>query len=363
KISVLPPDVNVSDLYFTPDNGAIRFGLGAVKGVGEGAVSSILTARTADGPFVSFTDLCCRIDLRLNNRKVLETLIRSGAFDRFGRSRASLSAGLDTAIDIASAERDAAASTQSLLFDEPISKDHADSFPELPEWPFEEKIQHEKETLGFFLTGHPLERWADELALFGDVTAETAHEHVDENVRIVGLVGAIKKNQIKKGQNEGKTMAKLTLDDLTGSVPVTVFASLYEKVAGWLEGGRPILVSGIVRAAMAPGASDGSEEGAPVQVEIIAKEIQQLDGIREEKTREIRLMAPLAETTDETFLGVKRLLESSPGSTPVSLAVTKPGGYEARFNLPSKYAVRPSTALTDGLEKLLGPRSVRYVYA
>ncbi|MEO7919659.1 MAG: DNA polymerase III subunit alpha, partial [Thermoanaerobaculia bacterium] len=233
KIPVLPPDVNASDLYFTPDGESIRFGLGAVKGVGEGAVASVLNARTAEGPFRSMTDFCARVDLRLNNRKVIEALIRSGSFDSLGRTRSSLAAGLDSCIASAASEREALSSSQNLLFGEPTAADRTDHFAELPEWHADEKIRYEKETLGFYITGHPLARFEDEIAMFGDVTAETAREKVDQIVKIVGLVGAVKKNQIKKGQNEGKIMAKVILEDLTGSVPVTVFASLLDKIGSW----------------------------------------------------------------------------------------------------------------------------------
>src|SRR5450759_2232703 len=208
KISVLPPDVNASDLSFAPDGPAIRFGLGAVKGVGEGAVASVLAARAGDGPFKSLTDFCSRVDLRLNNRRVIEALIKSGCFDSLGKSRAAFLDGLDHAIDVAADAREAASSNQTLLFEVPQETPVEDQFPDKPEWNVDEKIRYEKETLGFYITGHPLARFEDEIRMFGDVTCETLRERLDAQVKLVGLVGAIKKNQIKKGQNEGKMMAK-----------------------------------------------------------------------------------------------------------------------------------------------------------
>ena len=129
KIPVLPPDVNASDLSFAPDGPAIRFGLGAVKGVGEGAVASILAARAGDGPFKSLTDFCSRVDLRLNNRRVVEALIKSGCFDSLGKSRAAFLDGLDHAIDVATDAREAASSNQALLFDVPKETRIEDQFP------------------------------------------------------------------------------------------------------------------------------------------------------------------------------------------------------------------------------------------
>lgn len=364
KIPVLPPDVNASDLYFTPDGEAVRFGLGAVKGVGVGAVESILAARASEGPFASLTDFCCRVDLRLNNRKVLEALLKSGSFDSFGTTRRSLLEGLDSAIEVANAERDVAASSQSFLFDESLSKDRTDRFPPVPEWHADEKIRYEKETLGFYITGHPLTRFEEEISLFGNATAETARERVDQTVRLVGILSAIKKNQIKKGQNEGKTMAKALLEDLTGAIPVTVFANLLERLGPWFANGQPVLVTGTVRASVAPGAAEPDPaEGASVPVEIIAREIQPLEGMREAQARALRLHANLPETLEDALASVRELLENAPGNVPVTLVLARSGHFEAEVRLDPRFAVKPSPELTAGIERLLGERSVQFVYA
>jgi DNA polymerase III subunit alpha len=361
KIPVLPPDVNSSDLYFTPDGDAIRFGLGAVKGVGEGAVQSILDARSSDGSFVSMADFCSRVDLRLNNRKVIEALIKSGSFDSLGRTRRALSEGLDMTVDTASAEREARDSNQSLLFEEADPGKPLDRFPDVPEWHADEKIKAEKETLGFYITGHPLARFEEEIALFGDTTAETARERIDLPAKIVGILGTIKRSQIKKGQNEGKMMAKAVLEDLTGSIPLTIFASLYEKVSGWLAPGRPLVVVGTIRSVATLGAPELEGEGMQVPVELIAREITPLEGLREASAREMRLMASIPDTLEETFASVRQLLETSPGSVPVSFELKRAGHFEARVRLSPRFAVRPTPELTTGLTQLLGPNAVRYV--
>ena len=247
--------------------------------------------------------------MRLNNRKVIEALIRSGSFDSLGKSRAALTAGVDSAMDVATAERKSNDSGQGGLFGDEASHDHADRFPDLPEWSPDERIRYEKETLGFYITGHPLARFEEEIGLFGDVTAENAAAKVDQNVKIVALLASLKKTQIKKGQNEGKMMAKGVLEDLTGSVPVTIFASLLERVGPWLAEGRPVLVSGVVRSSSAPGAPEPEEGGGIVPVEIIAREIQALEGMREAAACEVRLTTPLPGTLDETL----RLRPRDPG--------------------------------------------------
>ena len=363
KISVLPPDVNASDLSFAPDGPAIRFGLGAVKGVGEGAVASVLAARAGDGPFKSLTDFCSRVDLRLNNKRVIEALIKSGCFDSLGKSRAAFLGGLDHAVDVAAATREAAASGQSLLFDAPEETQIEDQFPDVPEWSVDEKIRYEKETLGFYITGHPLARFEDEIRMFGDVTCETLRDRLDAPVKLVGLVGAIKKNQIKKGQNEGKMMAKAVVEDLTGSVPVTVFASLLERVGSWFAPGRAVLVTGTVRLSMAPGggthdASEGETAGIPI--ELIAREIQPLEGMREQSAREVVISPPNFDTFDESAMG--QILRRYPGSMPVFLEMRRSGQFEARQKIDPRLWVRPTPDFTADLEKLLGPKSVRYNY-
>ncbi len=364
RIKILPPDVNLSDLSFTPADEAIRFGLGAVKGVGAGAVNSILQARAECGPFRSLTDFCRRVDMRLNNRKVVEALIRAGAFDFLGRTRATLEAGLESAMESAASARRAESSLQDSLFgDELVESDGSDSFPDLPEWHADEKIRHEKETLGFYITGHPLARFEEEVRLFGTVTAEAASEKVDQSVRLVGLVSSIKKNQIKKGQNEGKTMAKVVLEDLTGTVPLTVFASLYEKISTWFGPGRAVLVTGTVRSATAPGAGEPMEGETAGPIEIIARDIQMLEGLREASAREVVLFAQVPETLDDTFGSVRELLENAPGTVPVKFRLRRAGQFEADIRVSPRLAVRPTPELTDGLERLLGPHAVRYLYS
>ena len=365
KIPVLPPDVNKSEMSFTPDGDSIRFGLGAVKGVGEGAVASVLGARAGDGPFRSLTDFCSRVDLRLNNRRVIEALVKSGCFDSLGKTRAALLDGLDNAIDVAAAAREAASSSQSLLFDVPKESAVEDRFPDKPEMSADERIRFEKETLGFYITGHPLTRFEEEIRLFGDATCETLHERIDAPVKLVGLVSSIKKNQIKKGQNEGKMMAKAVVEDLTGTVAVTVFASLLERINGWFAPGKAILVTGTVRSSMQIGAAaasaDHEGESASMPIEVIAREIQALEGMKEQGARHVVVSPPNFDTFDERSFG--EILRRFPGSTPVFLEMRRSGQFAAPLKLSPEFWIRPTPEFTASMETLLGPGSVRYAYA
>src|SRR6266540_5553646 len=257
-IKILPPDINESNYSFTVVGPNIRFGLGAVKGVGQGAIESILEARRGVGRYKSMLEFCESVDLRACNKKVIEALIKSGSFDSFGTSRRALFESIDPTADSAQRRKEEKERGQSSLFSAlaaPLSPLRGERVAEgrvrganIPEWPEEEKLRHEKETLGFYITGHPLNKYAEELQLFsGGVTTETLHRHVDETVNIGGIISQLKRSKIKKGPNEGKIMAKFVLDDQFGSVDVVVFSDLYAKYAKWLDNGVAVLVTATVK--------------------------------------------------------------------------------------------------------------------
>src|ERR1043165_4933964 len=248
-IKILPPDINESNYAFTVVGPNIRFGLGAVKGVGQGAIESILEARRRVGRYKSMFEFCEYVDLRACNKKVIEALIKSGSFDSFGLSRRALFESIDNTADSAQRTKDEKERGQSSLFGmASTSIMPAPRIAPLPEWPEEEKLRHEKETLGFYITGHPLNKYADELRLFAPgVTTETLYRFVDETVNIGGIISQLKRSKIKKGPNEGKIMAKFVLDDQFGSVDVVVFSDLYAKYAKWLENGVAVLVTASVK--------------------------------------------------------------------------------------------------------------------
>lgn len=256
-IRLLPPDVNESNFSFTVVGENIRFGLGAVKGLGEGAIESILQARQELGRFSDLDQFCEHVDLRACNKKVIEALIKSGSFDSFGRTRKSLWDQLEPSMTSAQKRKEEKEIGQNSLFgmfgggggggaaipviSAPIAATDAD------EWPEEEKLANEKETLGFYITGHPLNKYAADLEQFARANTANLPRFVDQQVEIGGIVGQLKKSKIKKGPNEGKLMAKFVLEDQHGSVDVVVFSDLYAKVMRWLENGVPVLVSAMVK--------------------------------------------------------------------------------------------------------------------
>ena len=256
-IRILPPDINESNFAFTVVGPNIRFGLGAVKGVGEGAIESILEARRKNGRVTSLLAFCEGVDLRACNKKVIEALIKSGSFDFLSVPRKVLFETLEITADSAQRAREEKERGQSSLFGSgnvgrtlsPASASGRTRESDLrsSEWPDDEKLRFEKETLGFYITGHPLNKFAGELGLFANATTDTLHQHIDEIVNIGGIVSQIKRSKIKKGQNEGKLMAKFILDDQRGSVEVVVFSDLYAKYEKWLDNGIAVLLTAAVK--------------------------------------------------------------------------------------------------------------------
>jgi hypothetical protein len=256
-ISVLPPDINESATSFAAVGDAIRFGLAAIKGVGEAAAQAILTERRAR-PFASFTDFAMRLDSHLVNKRTLDALIAAGAFDSLGRNRATLAAASER-VARAVRTREDVEQGQSNLFSAATADQGppADDFPEQPDWALDERLKGEKDTLGFYVTGHPLTRFSLEIERFAEARIAELAGRVDQTVRIAGVLASLKKQKIKKGLNEGKTMLKAMSRTRAGASRVHLRQPLRE---GARLGARrpPGARHSIVREAGGAGA-DGSE--------------------------------------------------------------------------------------------------------
>jgi DNA polymerase III subunit alpha len=347
-IRVLPPDINESSKAFAPAGGAIRFGLAAVRGVGEGAAQSVLEERSR-GPFRSFTDFVERVDARLVNRKTLEALIAAGAFDSLGRSRASLAAALDDVMARAARRREERELGQSSLFSAAAPGPPRDEFGDVPEWTLDERLKREKDALGFYVTGHPLAKFEDEVRRFGDSRAAELRDRVDQTIRLAGIVTSLKRQKIKKGVNEGKLLAKFMLEDTTGQVPVVAFSALYEKVQKWLAGDLPVLVTGTVR--------DGGSS-----VEISATDLVPLAGLREKKAQGVEIRFDLTLTDEAILARLRDSLRAHPGPTPVSIRLVRPGEFEACLQAASAFSIALTPEFAGELRALAGEEAIRYVY-
>ena len=300
EIEVLPPDVNRSNLDFTVDGDKIRFGLAGVKNVGEGAARVIVQERKEGGEFSSFIDFCVRLDLRKVNKRVLESLIKCGAFDSMGVSRARLFESLDEVLALSQDVQKQMKSQQKSLFTL-NGTSHAENlesrfvFPNIEDWPQSKRLLYEKELLGIFLTGHPLKDFQDKIENLGVTPiAELSKVPGRSAVKIAGMV--VRSKEITTKKNKEK-MAFVTLEDETGSTEILVFPSVFQEVEFYILPDEPILVEGTV---------DKSKEA----VKIKATSITPLNEVKIEKSFHVYLPANSMNT--ENLFSLKSFLENQP---------------------------------------------------
>src|SRR5216117_3073058 len=306
-LEVLPPDVNESGFKFTVvGDHRLRFGLGAIKNVGAGAIESILAGRTAGGPYHSLVDLCDRIDLRLCNKRVLEALIDAGACDSLGGHRAQLVAALDAAFGEAQARQDERNAGQGALFGEPGAIPHpASRIPDVAPWSEHDRLAREKAVLGFFISGHPLARYRVEVELFGTRTTATLGQWSDQRVRIGAVVTVVKRQISKK---TGAEYARLTLEDFHGTAEALVFPEAWAKLNEVIRTDRALLLAGSYSG------RDRDEEQAPFIVETA----QALDELKASGAIGIALRwSPGAPPPPDATRAVAALCAAHPGPAPV----------------------------------------------
>jgi len=246
SIEILPPDVNASEKDFTVVEGRIRFGLGAVKNVGEGAVEAILDNRSKQGPFESFQDFCERVDAHKVNRRVVEQLVKCGAFDTLHNSRASVMAALDTVLERAQVVQKDRQSGQVSMFQvlRTKKKVQAPPLPPAPDWDIRTSLQFEKEALGFYISGHPLDFYADQLASLCLTDSQRIKEKKeDSKVVLCGVLSITKEHVTKRGDR----MAFVALEDKEGVVEVVMFSEALSQARPVLEADEPAVVFGIVQ--------------------------------------------------------------------------------------------------------------------
>jgi DNA polymerase III subunit alpha len=360
-LRVEPPDVNTSRAPFNASGDTIHFGLGAIKNVGGAAIESVVRARLDAGAFVSLEDFCSRVDLRLVNRRVIESLIKAGAFDSLKIGRAALLASLDQAMERGQRRQRDREDGQVSLFDgfgeaAPRVATGAGRAPSIavPEWPPEEMLGYEKEVLGFYLSGHPLEQYREVGRRLGAVTAgELYGRSVGARVLLLGQISAATESSTKSGNR----MAFATLDLVDGSVPLTVFPEPYRTCGDALKRRGPVVVRGRI---------DDSDKGRVV----LAEEIRPLEETLGASTGggpaapalTCRLRVRVGEQGMETLLtAVRAICREHPGRTPLFLHVLLP---EQEVVIRAKeLSVDPDAALSSKVENLLGQGSILVEYA
>jgi len=324
EIAVEPPDINVSDANFTPHGEAIRFGLAAVKNVGRNAIDSIVEARTKKGRFASIFEFCENVDLRLLNKRVLESLVKSGAMDGFGDSfgrRAQVMASLDKAIELSQkAQRDAESGQHGLFGVFEPEHNAVERLPNTPDWDEHTRLSYEKEILGFFITGHPLEKYADKLADFNAKTAEevltmkSTPKGVDE-IYVGGILTGVRAAKSRKGE----MYAQGGLEDMTGKV---------------------------------------AEEGS--NAKLTPSEIIPLEEATPKLARALRIRIPLETATPATVDALHVLFGEKKGAAKVLFDVERAGDFMAVMEAEG-YNVLPDRYFMSRVEELCGRGSVRVI--
>lgn len=345
-IPILPPDVNESRVEFVVRDKQIRFGLVAVKNVGEGAIEAIIAARE-NGPggtprrFESLFDFCERVDLRKVNKRALEPLIKCGAFDFVGARRSQMMAVLEDALDYGQRVQKERSDPQMGLFDMGPKKAvslNLPSLPDLTEWDDRQRLAYEKEAIGFYVTGHPLNRYDAVIEKFTNAAALSLHDLADgATVILGGLISGIKIIKTRKGD----PMAFVSLEDMQGTVEIVVFSSLYTQVADLLIADNALLVQGKLQ----------KDENT---VKILADTVVPMDKAEETWTADIHIRLDMRRTDRELLVKLREMLKRHPGSCGAYLHLVDPDKVDATIGLPDTYQLKAGDKLKRDIDGLFG---------
>ena len=343
-LEVLPPDINESEgLFKVINQKTIRFGLLAVKNVGAGAVESIVAAREKDGKFKSLEDLCQRVDLRLVNRKVLESLIKCGAMTTFSGTRAAMVASLEAILESSSKSQREKATGQLSFFDQAFANNGlnaniSNNSDHIKEWPEPQILAFEKEMLGFYVSGHPLARYAKQLKLFTPSSIGNLAQHKDEEeIKLVALISKIKHTTTRAKQEK---MAIIKLEDLEGSLEGLVFPRAFTKIGRYIQLSTVVMVRGTL----------SLKEETP---KLLINDMFPMEEIYRLITA---VNINLTGLRENLFESLKELLSDSNGQTPVYLHLDTPSKSRVQLVVGQGLYVKPSEQLIQKIESLLGEK-------
>ena len=346
EIKVLPPDVNKSGVFFQgTEEDEIVFGLSALKNAGEGAVTEIVNVREEKGPFKDLYHFCESVDLRKVNRRVIEALIKAGAFDSFGDPRKSLFEAISPAIERGQkAQKDRLTGQQGLFSDlGAIEQDDApERVPDIGEWEKKELLCYEKEVLGYYLTGHPMEQYREELKKFSRYQTIDLGEDLDQQeITIGGMIARVDRKQTKKGD----PMALILLEDLTGSVEVLLWPNRYERFRSLLDSENPILVRGKLEV---------NERG---EIKLIAAELQDLISQWKEGINKAVVRISLEKIDSSAIDHFDALVRRFPGSSPVEFELLGHSAGIVTISPREQMLINAVPEFVNGVEKLFGSNS------
>ena len=349
-ISILPPAVNTSGVTFSPDGENIRFGLSAIKGVGEGAVRAIIEEREKNGPFKTLQDFVTRCDKKQINARVVECLIKCGAFDWTGHNRPSLLEAMPKILELAGSARKDADSLEISLFDM-MSEEQTASLgaevpiPKRPDWDEKAKLDTEKELAGFFLSGHPLDRFKPDFSAFSTHTAaQITHLRKGDQVEWVGLV----KRLVPRMDKNGSQFCFAECEDITGPMEVTVFSRTFADCRAVLREGEVIWVKGRI---------DIWRDAK----KIIADEVKCIDDAREQKIRIIEVELPWRNITEANLAKLGEIVSRHRGRRAKLWFVVRDGAAEVRLAAGSGFGVMPQTKLIRELQDLQTVQNLRLI--
>jgi len=346
-IRILPPDVNRSQPMFTVEPDGVRFGLVAVKGVGSSAVEPLLETRKQEESFTSIGHFLRALPARAVNTKVVECLVKAGSFDQLGIARRAILEHLERLMELAAREREQRELGQGFLFSEMPSEELERELA--GEHPVEDDLEQlvgERDVLGFYLSGHPLDRHREQLDRFADCTVAELPQRLEqgaERATVGGLVTSMKVMSIKRdGKNQGRQMAVFQLEDPTGAVRVVVFPDTFEKSKSLLTEDEPLLVVANLK-------GDGDH------VELLADEMASLTGVEAGRASGLKIVLDLEHVDREGLEEVREYLLEHPGDLPVRFELVRTGEYRVRLVPPPALTVDATPEVRDGLRSLLGP--------
>jgi DNA polymerase-3 subunit alpha len=351
-VTVLPPDINAGEPDFSVVKGEIVFGLTAIKGLGRGAAQDIVRARQAGGPFRDIYDFCERIEHRIVNRAAIERLIKAGTFDRLGGTRAALMHVLSGALQAAGELQEDRRHGQMNFFDpkssSATSEPKAAALPDVPEWHDTEKLKYEKEALDFYITSHPLARFADDVKLFSSHSVDQlASAGLNQEVIVGGMLTQVRFLNTKKARNGNSRYARFKLEDFTGTVECVLWPDDFVRHKDDVRDDRICFVKGAVE-------RNREEPG------LIVSRILTIEQAQRELTKGLVLLLNLNVHGPDVVEGVARVLRRAPGGCPVYLQVHDAAGRRSFLKTSAEYGVNPATCPVEELETVLGQGSVKF---
>jgi DNA polymerase-3 subunit alpha len=352
-IEILPPDINQSLWHFNVIDETIRFGMGAVKNVGEGAVQALIEEREVNGPFTGFVNFCERVSLKLVNKRVLESLIKVGAFDECEKlNRKTLLENLETVVSFAQNKQAEKESGQVNLFemaaafDSDLSSESMLDLDEVPDFDEKEKLTHELELLGIYVSGHPLAKYEDIIAQMTSMSVHAVHSVVGKGKRdvvLAGLFSGLKSFISKKGDR----MAFANLEDLSGRIECVVFPKTYAEFSSYLETDEPVIVSGTINL------DEDPRKFFPMKIQYLKEQA-------ETRVSQVRVNLNLEALNTYTLPKLKQLFLSYRGSVPIQLVV-EDSMAKAKLSLGEEFMVNPTPQMAAKINELLNTNAVSFI--